>query len=314
MPDAVHHHAVETDDIDVAREILRATYGSAELASGALAGFRYLEETHGDEHVLISRLGFAGEVQTLADVQYITIASAVSGYLWEVGDERGALADQPALFQFGHPIGARIDDCVIDVVNFDRASLAATARRLYVDDTIRLDFDSPLPASPTDARRWMAAQSFARDVAVSAAYDSPLVRASLNRGLAVAALEGFRLAGDRVQRSASFRAQRRAFTLGSRFLEDNASLPITVDDAAQHAGVSTHQLVTAFLALGSLSPAAFLQRVRLAAAHQDLTAADSTRGDTVGAIATRWGFAHAGSFARRYREHYGVSPRWTLER
>jgi AraC-like DNA-binding protein len=314
MPDAVHHHSVDTDDIDVARELLRATYGNAELASDAFDGFRYVEETHGDQHVLISRLGLGGEFHSLADVRYITIASASGGYLWEVGDERGALADHPALFQLGRPIGAQISDTVLDIVNFDRGSLVATARRLYADDSIQLDFDSPLPASPTDAQRWMTAQSFAREVAGSAAYDSPLVRASLYRGLAVAALEGFRLIGDRVQRSASFRAQQRAFTVGSRFLEENASLPITVDDAAHHAGVSTLQLVSAFQALGSLSPDAFLLRVRLAAAHNDLGAADPTRGDTVGAIATRWGFAHAAGFARRYREHYGVSPRRTLER
>ncbi|WP_372460725.1 helix-turn-helix domain-containing protein [Actinomycetospora endophytica] len=47
-------------------------------------------------------------------------------------------------------------------------------------------------------------------------------------------------------------------------------------------------------------------------AHRDLEAADPTRGDTVGAIAARWGFAHPGRFAIDYRRSYGRSPGETL--
>ncbi len=47
-------------------------------------------------------------------------------------------------------------------------------------------------------------------------------------------------------------------------------------------------------------------------AHEDLVAADPTRGDTVAAIADRWRFRHHGRFAVDYRAHYGVSPSETL--
>ena len=47
-------------------------------------------------------------------------------------------------------------------------------------------------------------------------------------------------------------------------------------------------------------------------AHHDLHVGDPSRGDTVAAIAARWGFAHAGRFAIQYRDQYGRSPSTTL--
>jgi AraC-like DNA-binding protein len=56
----------------------------------------------------------------------------------------------------------------------------------------------------------------------------------------------------------------------------------------------------------------YVRRVRLHHAHCDLVAAD--RGETtVTAIAAKWGFAHTGHFATRYRETYGQSPHETLQ-
>ena len=52
--------------------------------------------------------------------------------------------------------------------------------------------------------------------------------------------------------------------------------------------------------------------MRLARAHEALTAADPTAGDTVTTIAQDWGFMHAGRFSQLYRENYGTSPLVTL--
>jgi len=35
-------------------------------------------------------------------------------------------------------------------------------------------------------------------------------------------------------------------------------------------------------------------------------------GDTVAAIAARWGFAHPGRFAAAYQQQYGTTPATTL--
>ena len=61
-----------------------------------------------------------------------------------------------------------------------------------------------------------------------------------------------------------------------------------------------------------MTPLEYLRRVRLERAHRDLVVADPTAGDTVAAIATRWGFAHHGYFSAAYRRIYGHPPHVTL--
>ncbi|GAA2900048.1 hypothetical protein GCM10020220_106860 [Nonomuraea rubra] len=60
------------------------------------------------------------------------------------------------------------------------------------------------------------------------------------------------------------------------------------------------------------TPMGYVRRLRLAAAHADLLAADPAGGATVGAIAARWGFYHPGRFSAYYRSVYGRPPRATL--
>jgi AraC-like DNA-binding protein len=62
------------------------------------------------------------------------------------------------------------------------------------------------------------------------------------------------------------------------------------------------------------SPMSHLRRFRLEQAHRHLQLADPAAGDTVSAIAKRWGFARAGHFASSYRRRYGVLPSHTLRR
>ncbi|WP_239080152.1 helix-turn-helix transcriptional regulator [Paractinoplanes brasiliensis] len=60
------------------------------------------------------------------------------------------------------------------------------------------------------------------------------------------------------------------------------------------------------------TPMAYLRRCRLDRAHRELLSADPTDGDTVGAIARRWGYLSSSHFAADYRAAYGRSPRQTL--
>ncbi|WP_431836864.1 helix-turn-helix domain-containing protein [Cellulomonas sp. Y8] len=97
------------------------------------------------------------------------------------------------------------------------------------------------------------------------------------------------------------------------YIDDHAHEAVTVDDVAAAAHLSTRGLQVAFRrALGS-TPSEALRRTRLDGAHRDLHAADPD-GTTVAAVAHRWGFAHAGRFAARYRSTYGEDPSATLRR
>lgn len=96
------------------------------------------------------------------------------------------------------------------------------------------------------------------------------------------------------------------------FVDEHAGEPIGVEDIAGAARVGVRALQLAFRKHRDTTPLEYLRRVRLDRAHGDLQEADPTRGDTVAAVANRWGFAHPGSFATEYRRIYGRSPSATL--
>lgn len=52
---------------------------------------------------------------------------------------------------------------------------------------------------------------------------------------------------------------------------------------------------------------AYLRRVQLRRAHEDLLAGDPFR-ETVASIAHRWGFMHLGRFAAAHEAAYGEPP------
>ena len=75
---------------------------------------------------------------------------------------------------------------------------------------------------------------------------------------------------------------------------------------------ATKDLQLAFARHLGLAPMAYVRRVRLEGAHRELQAADPTTGDTVAAIAARWGFGKPDRFAAVYRATFGVAPSHTL--
>jgi AraC-like DNA-binding protein len=86
----------------------------------------------------------------------------------------------------------------------------------------------------------------------------------------------------------------------------------SIADLARHSEVTVRALELAFRKALDVTPHAFLQRSRLAKAHCELQAANPGDSVTVTEVAARWGFGHAGRFAARYREVYGVMPSETL--
>ncbi|WP_141005662.1 helix-turn-helix domain-containing protein [Nocardioides humi] len=88
----------------------------------------------------------------------------------------------------------------------------------------------------------------------------------------------------------------------------------TVSALATAAGVGVRALEVAFRRDLGTTPHAFLQRVRLEKARQELLAAGGNPGTTVTAVAVRWGFSNVGRFAGLYQQHFGVLPSQTLNR
>ena len=81
--------------------------------------------------------------------------------------------------------------------------------------------------------------------------------------------------------------------------------PHTSASLARLAGVGVRNLQAGFRDHLNMSPMAYLRRLRLTRAHDDL---HSGRAYTVAEAAHRWGFGHLGRFAADYRARYGALP------
>jgi transcriptional regulator GlxA family with amidase domain len=88
--------------------------------------------------------------------------------------------------------------------------------------------------------------------------------------------------------------------------EDRAEF--TVSDLAAHLGVTIRALELAFRKEADTTPNAYLLRARLERAHEELCRGDVRDGTTVTDVAMKWGFAHTGRFAKRYRQAFGITP------
>ncbi|MEI4271786.1 helix-turn-helix transcriptional regulator [Klenkia sp. LSe6-5] len=97
------------------------------------------------------------------------------------------------------------------------------------------------------------------------------------------------------------------------FIESSAHQPIGLTDIAQAACVTPRAVQLAFRRHLDCTPMQYLRRARLAAAHDELTAAIPDDGTTVAAVATRWGWDPP-RFSQAYRATYGVPPSTTLQR
>jgi len=96
------------------------------------------------------------------------------------------------------------------------------------------------------------------------------------------------------------------------FMHANLSQPISLDDIAAACHVSVRSLQKGFRDFKMTTPMAYLQHLRLEAAHRELQQASP--GLTVAAIALKWGFGHMGRFAVDYKLRFGQSPSQTLRR
>ncbi|MGK8491157.1 helix-turn-helix transcriptional regulator [Nocardia asiatica] len=96
------------------------------------------------------------------------------------------------------------------------------------------------------------------------------------------------------------------------YLESHVRDDIAVTDIAAAAYVTVRALQLAFRRHLGTTPMAYLRRLRLRGAHEQLRDCSPDDGHTVTSIATAWGFGHPGRFATAYREAYGRTPVTTL--
>lgn len=190
---------------------------------------------------------------------------------------------------------------------FDRTSAEQVARAVSGEDRLVLRAIDPVARDRFLAAQWERSFGYVAS-ALAAGHEQPLIAAELERHALISTLTTFSTtyleALDRgAQRAAAPRTVRRALA----FIDAHAHEPLTIDDIAAAAGISTRGLQHAFRRALDTTPSEHLRTVRLAAAHRDLQH-DAVN---VGEVARRWGFSSPSRFARFYREMYGRNPAQT---
>jgi AraC-like DNA-binding protein len=207
-------------------------------------------------------------------------------------------------------------DALSEIVgHLDVDGLRRVGAELAGIDPEVVEFTSMNPLSPALGRYVTATlDHLRRDVLTNdQAMAFPLARAQAFRQLATALLMAFPNTTQTLDADdGATRAEPATVRRAVDFIDTNADRPIGVTEIAEAARLGVRGLQVAFRRHRETTPMAYLKRVRMERAHRDLQAGDPRRGDTVAAVAARWGFTNPGSFAVQYRHLHGRSPSDTL--
>ncbi len=97
------------------------------------------------------------------------------------------------------------------------------------------------------------------------------------------------------------------------YIQANCHKPITMQDLAQHAHISTRSLYKGFQAHRQTTPMGYVRRVRLQKVREALLAGrQAGKSVNVTQVALEWGFGHLGHFTQAYRKQFNELPSQTL--
>ncbi len=178
---------------------------------------------------------------------------------------------------------------------------------------------APLNLAPTMDLTTGPGRGWARLVRVLAEEirdDRGLLRQPLlAAGLRDALLTGLLLATDHAYHDALDRPVRHGYarpvTRVVEAIRAHPEQPYTTADLAEVGGVSARWLQEVFRRQVGTTPMAYLRDVRMDRVRDELRRAEP-ESTTVADVARRWGFAHQGRFAERYRARFGEPPSQTL--
>lgn len=202
------------------------------------------------------------------------------------------------------------------LIRIDRSLLEQTCAQ-HLGHSLRkpLDFQVELPLGSSQGHNLASLMAFLSDQVSlkDSMYRSPLMLANLEHMVATSLL---------LSQQSNYYDELSSPVPGispgfvkrvADYIETYADQPLTVDDLAAYAGVSTRSLFAGFKKYRNTTPMALLRYVRMKRAHADLLA-PKTADATVTEVALNWGFAHLGRFTAEYKKAFGESPSETLRR
>ncbi|HEX7303436.1 AraC family transcriptional regulator [Lentzea sp.] len=295
---------VEVSDLDAAREVLNAAYARLRFSRGdRSASLRLASQTLGPVRFdrLGGHIGFEAAGEPISDYVFGHLASGRIRYSSDGEDRFVEAGDAFLSVPPGRPFTAGTENPQASMVVFGQALVDEIA------DDVR--FVGCRPLSSRAAAAWQAVCVQLCDEVLPAFEGNRLVMANATHLLVATTLATFpnsTLSGSTAsdRSDAHPRTLRRAIA----FIESNAAEDLTAADIARAARVSIRAIQLAFRRHLDTTPMAYVRRVRLSCAHDDLCAANGS----VTTIAARWGYARPSVFAAHYRAAYGVPPSQTL--
>lgn len=304
--------SLNTAEPDEVTELYYGIFESKLCLSGARTGGQFRHTRHDAGSFWMKRLQAPSVTRFTAEpmrrLHLVTTRSGLYTRHLAGGDEVVA----PGQFYLIPP-GTSLDLTTQDV-DFETLSLDPSLFIEEEGDSQLPQFTGSRPISTPTARMLHSTLHYLRTVVFAdpEIVATPLAVAGAGRLLAAITIEAFphqtieTRIGD--NQDAHPAALRRAIV----YMEANASTDIGLAEIATAARITGRAVQLAFGRHLSTTPMAYLRRIRLAGAHQDLLAARPEDGSTVAAIAARWGFSHLGRFAAEYRNAYGRNPGNTL--
>ena len=317
----VRRSEMETSDPERAREWMTQAYGGhVPRLSGNREGFRMRVASVGTERFRVDEMVHTMELDALTEpYDAVMITNPRAGRYWAQEPRRDFRLGPGGLLLLDarHELHAGWSPIDQQIVRLEGGPVAREVEGLTGVPASQVRFEMSEPRTESHARYWSAVVARAAGVlAVDEVADTPLVQAELFHMLTVAMLTAFPntaldAVDDPLVRGAG-RAEPASVRRAVEFMDAHAREDIGISRIAEASRLGVRGLQAAFRRHRGQTPLEYLRRVRLEGAHRDLRAADPTRGDTVAAIAARWGFAHPGRFSVAYREAFGCHPGETL--
>jgi AraC-like DNA-binding protein len=308
---------VRTETSGTLLEGARALYEEGYNGSGfrleltdAAFGYRYASS--GGRNMTLRSSTYFGSIRGSVQPENEYIVSWIyggSGVLDLDGDPHALVFGRPAMFPTGKPFAFDFRDYRQSLVHFDASFLELVAAEH--ENVVRgpLQFHHTVEPAPDALRRWYATVDEAARLIIRGR-PTRLQLAELERQTAVVLLDTF--AHEVNAMPPALLAPRNARLRSAiERMHAAAHLPITPVEVAGEVGLTPRGLQQAFARQLGMTPTEYLRGIRLDRVQAELRQSGPAE-TTVGQVAARWGFVHAGRFSRAYTARFGEYPSTTL--
>lgn len=288
--------------------------------------FAYRYTTSGGGGITLRGNLFAGDVRGTTDTssEYIVTWITTGHGTLDLGRGDVELTPGvPVMFPTGRPQRFHFRDYRQNLMHFDSGFLERVAATEHGPDLGPADLDLHAGRSsgltrirflegrtpdPDDLAAWNAAVATAARTLLRPGVGD-LAREEANRAAARALLRAFPHEILPALPESIMRHRSTNLREAIEYVHAHAHLPIDVLDVAGHAGLTIRGLQQGFSRHLGTSPSEYLRTVRLERVRQELRTGPVE--ESIGSIAARWGFAHAGRFSIAYAKAFGEHPRET---